>query len=121
MDTMWFYLILVIHFSSFFILSCAKTPPKLDDFTPKRLQNVGTKFRIFCSLNEGTSPFQFVWTRNGRLLSISDSRYQIETTLDNSVLTIPSLSLDDTDSNFTCSVRNEVGSDFKSTILIVKG
>ena len=113
-----------IYICAFFIfctLVDANIPPKLDDFVPKRSQSLGTKFGLFCSLFEGSKPIQFEWLRNGRQLLPSDSRYRIETTIDNSVLTIPSLIISDTLSNFTCSVRNNVGSDSKYTILTVKG
>lgn len=116
--TMWFIFIFVLLICD---IALADKPPKLEEFIPKRSQELDTKLSIFCSVQQGTKPYKFEWYRNGQILSTSDSRYRIETSIDNSVLTIPNLSILDSSSNFSCSVRNHVGHDTKSTILIVKG
>ena len=120
MDTMW-----TVYICAYFVFSTlvgANLPPKLEDFMPKRSQELGTKFSIFCSLQQGTKPFQFEWYKNGQILSSSDTHdYRIDTTSDQSVLIISSLTKSWSSTNFTCSVRNHVGHDTKSTILNVKG
>ena len=116
--TMWFIFVFVLLICE---IANADKPPKLEEFNSKRSQELDTKLSILCSVQQGTKPFNFAWHRNGQILSTSNSRYRIETNIDNSLLTIPNLSILDSSSNFSCTVRNHVGQDTKSTILIVKG
>lgn len=119
MDTMW-----TVYICAYFVFNTlvgANIPPKLEDFMPKRSQELGTKFRILCSLQQGIKPFQFEWYKNGQILSSNTDEYRIDTTSDQSVLIIPSLTTSRSSTNFTCLVRNHVGHDTKSTILTVKG
>lgn len=107
---------------SILYLAEANKSPKLEEFKPKRFLNVGSKFAIFCSPHEGSKPFRFEWHKNGHLLSPSSSArsYHIDTSEDDSRLVIESLSPLDS-ANYSCSVRNDHGSDTQFTVLAVKG
>lgn len=97
------------------------SPPKLEEFKPKRYQNIKTKFSLFCFTNEGTKPIQFEWRKNGHhVQNNSNSLLRIETSEDRSVLLIEQLSLFDS-GNYSCQVRNDFGHDSQFTLLTVKG
>ena len=81
-------------------------------------QNVNKKFFIFCYLQQGSKPLTFEWFKDGRLLS--SSRYLIDTSDDVSGLTIERVNTADA-GNYSCSVRNRLGSDSQHTFLLVKG
>lgn len=98
----------------------ANFSPKLDDFKPKRSQNIGSKFTILCNLLEGTKPFQFEWHKNNKIISNANENIGLENFDDKSLLVIDKLSSDDS-GRYTCIVRNKYGSDSQSTELIVKG
>ena len=112
----------IFVFFSIFISVISKSPPKLVELVPRRSQNVGTKLNLFCSVHEGHSPFQFEWFKNDQPILVDSyvHKYQIDTSEDNSLLTI--VNLNDQDSaNYSCMVRNDFGFDSQTTILIVKG
>ena len=107
----------------FFLFDCslAIVAPKLDEFKPKRLQNLGSKFSIYCSLQEGSKPFQFEWQKNNHVLTNSNNnQIRLENSEDSSVLIIDKLLATDS-GRYTCTVRNSIGSDFQFTELTVKG
>lgn len=112
---MWF-LIECLLFAS---VAYASLVPKLDKFYP-RDQNVGSTFKIFCSPQEGSKPFQFEWRKNGQLLSSSGVTYKIEHSIDDSLFVINQLQTLDS-GNYSCTVRNQYGSDTQTTVLTVKG
>lgn len=82
------------------------------------MATVGKRFKQFCYLDdEATSgPYRFEWAKNSGPLPLS----LIESSQDFSVLTIGSLAATDS-GNYSCSVRNELGTDVQFTTLIVKG
>ena len=95
--------------------------PKLDDFMPKKSQNLGSKFTQICSLQEGAKPVRFEWYRNDKLISSSDAHHHIETSVDNSILVIDKLSANDSGFKISCSASNAAGRDTRSTVIIVRG
>src|SRR5690625_794319 len=93
--------------------------PKLVPFLPKVSLKLGSKFRILCQA-EQESIYHFSRSKNGHLLS-SNAKYRIESSPDQSQLTIVSIELEDS-ANFSCSARNEQGlEDTQFTQLEVKG
>ena len=97
--------------------------PRIEEIIQKRLQNVGTKFTILCSLQEGARPVLFEWYKNGHLLLTPTSNFnshRIATSEDESHFIIEKLSESDS-ANYSCSVRNKFGSDTQFTVLTVKG
>ena len=97
--------------------------PKLEEFKSTRSLNVGSKFSMFCSPHEGTKPFRFEWFKNGHylpVLSVTDSKYRIETSEGESLFIIEKLIQTDS-GNYSCSVKSNFGSDSQFTVLTVKG
>lgn len=83
-------------------------------------QNVGNKFRLVCSIQNGMEPFQFEWFRNGLKLMERTSNIHLEFGDDFSNLIITKLSELDS-GNYTCRVQNNYGSDQLSVRLNVEG
>jgi len=82
-------------------------------------QNIDTKFKVFCSVQTGSKPFLFEWLKNGHILPFG-ANYQVESSEDDSLLTIFKLSPNDS-GNYSCVAKNQFGSDSQSTLLSVKG
>ena len=98
---------------------CFKAP-KLAHI-PSRDQNEGSLFSIMCSLQEGSPPFFFEWSKNGRAIKSSpEVNYKIEISDSFSLLSIKKLIRNDS-ANYTCTVKNTVGSDAQHFLLTVKG
>jgi hypothetical protein len=95
--------------------------PKLLALSQQNTVSEGVLFRSYCSIQSGTKPLFFQWSKNGQILSNSpQTRYKIENFEDHSFLKI--LSVIRTDSgNYSCIARNAFGTDSQSTMLLVKG
>ena len=97
-----------------------KSVPKLVTLH-SRQQTEGSYFDIYCSIQEGSLPVFFEWTKNGhKLKSTSDTNYKIEISQRLSTLTIESITRSDA-ANYTCGVNNAYGSDYQSMVLSIKG
>lgn len=95
--------------------------PRLDRFIEQKTQNQGTTLKLFCSIQEGTKPLHFEWTKNGKSLAFSlPKNYRIETNEDDSLLIIEQLISEDS-GNYSCRVWNDFGEDIQYSQLIVKG
>lgn len=101
-------------------LSSATVLPRLSENVPRRSQNVGTKLKLFCSIQEGTKPLEFEWRKNGKSLFSDNDKYRIVTDEEVSEMTIATLDRSDS-ANYSCTVRNKFGFDTQSTTLAVKG
>ena len=117
----------IFYFCGLFLVLISLIPnssqsvhPKLNEFNPKRSQKIGTKLLIVCSPQEGTKPFHFEWHKNGHLLKGSELNHKIETNQDESWFTISNLKQTDS-ANYSCSVRNQFGTDSQFTVFTVKG
>ena len=117
--TMYITYIILLFF--LFDYSLGNIPPKLEELKPKRFQNLGSKFTIGCSPQEGSKPFQFEWQKDNHVLTNSNNnQIRLESFEDSSVLIIDKLLPTDS-GRYTCTVRNSIGSDFQFTELTVKG
>lgn len=92
--------------------------PKLFPFNPKSSLKLGAKFRILCQTEE-EADYRFTWHKNGHPL-LSNAKYRIESSQDQSQLTIAPIDLDDS-ANFSCTVSDGNLKDTQATQLEVKG
>ncbi len=95
--------------------------PKLLALLPQNTVSEGFSFRLYCSIQTGTKPLFFQWSKNGLILNNSpQTNYKIENSEDQSIFKIMNVIRADS-GNYSCSVRNAFGTDSQSAILIVKG
>ena len=74
-----------------------------------------------CSTQEGSPPFFFDWAKNAKTIKSSpDFNFKIENFETFSTLSIKKLERFDS-ANYTCTVKNTVGSDTQHFLLNVKG
>jgi len=84
-------------------------------------QKIGSKFSMFCNLEEGSLPVFFEWSKNGQTLKGSpDVNYKIDNFESHSTLTIRNIDMKDV-ANYTCFVSNQFGSNSRSTLLSING
>ena len=101
--------------------------PKLVDVKDRLSQNVGTKLKIHCNIQQGSKPMTFEWYKNtsridllNMMMTENNRGMKIVHSEDESLLTI--FTLNRTHSgNYSCHVRNRYGSDTQFTVLTVKG
>ena len=111
-------LLIIVCFRISFTL---QSVPKLSENLPRRSQNIGTRFKVSCFVEDGQKPFRFEWRKNDQIIrSDFDQKYQIDSEDDSSRLTIIDLNINDS-ANYSCTVRNDFGFDSQLTNLIVKG
>ena len=104
-------------------LSCSSkvSQPKLIQLVNQRTQDEGANFQILCSVEKGSEPFFFEWSKNGQTLRPSpDVKYRIENSKISSTLTIENVARSDA-GNYSCLVKNGVGSDSQNIVLKIKG
>lgn len=119
------YILVIISISVTFSVASS---PKLAPFISHRSANVGSRFKIFCQVEEGTREgLIFQWTKNGKKVQSNlndDHRQIIETSKDESTLTIDHLQPSD-GGNYSCLVKMSTStstiSDHQTTLLTVKG
>ena len=76
---------------------------------------------MHCSIEEGSEPFFFEWAKNGQAIRPGPSvKYRINNQELSSGLTIERVNRSDA-GNYSCLVKNGVGSDSKNVMLSVKG
>ncbi len=84
-------------------------------------QTEGTKFRQFCSIQKGSGPLFFQWTKNEQILSSKpEVNYKIETSDEHSIIIISNVRRSDA-GNYSCIVRNAFGTDSQTVSLNVRG
>ncbi|UXI21378.1 atrial natriuretic peptide receptor 1-like [Sarcoptes scabiei] len=98
--------------------------PKLTSIVPRYLKNIGSKFRLVCSTEQGSKPIQFEWFHNDHRITGTNksngSNRQIEISDDDTLLFIEQLHPQDS-GNYSCRASNRYGFDRQSTTLSVKG
>ena len=86
-----------------------------------RIRSEGSNIPILCSVEEGSEPFFFEWSKNGQSIRPGpDVKYRIDNLKLSSTLTIEKIARSDA-GNYSCVVKNAVGSDSQSVQLNVKG
>ena len=95
---------------------------KLVDHFPKKSQNIATKLKIHCELEQGNKPVQFEWHKNGIPLPSSGNGYRIESSEEDSLLVVDKVTISDSGASFTCYAKNHAGEkDSQTTTITVKG
>ena len=78
-------------------------------------------FSVTCSAIEGSQPFFFEWFKNGNAIKAGpDNKYKIDNSKIFTTLYVEKIDKSDS-GNYTCLVRNELGSDSQNLLLKVKG
>jgi hypothetical protein len=86
-----------------------------------RNQTEGSYFQLLCTVQEGSLPLFFEWSKNGHSVKANpDVNYKIDNFDRSSTFTIAKIDRKDA-ANYTCVVRNAFGSDSQSVLLTVKG
>lgn len=98
----------------------AGVSPKLIKIYEKQAQNAGSKFVLFCSVQEGAQPLQFEWNKDGHRIQTIEGVQEVKTFDDHSQLSIHQLAGGDS-GTYTCVVGNQFGEDRQSTQLKVEG
>ncbi|KAH7966798.1 hypothetical protein HPB49_019604 [Dermacentor silvarum] len=94
-------------------------PPKIQPFTfPTNLLGA-RKVIVYCAVLEGSEPFAFVWTKDGRELANGGRLHIKQLSETGSSLTIATVGAEDI-GNYTCTVSNVAGSDSATSQLLVK-
>ena len=97
------------------------TAPVLSKFVNQQNQDQNSNFNTLCSVSKGTEPLTFDWYKNGKLIVPGgDKRYKIEKSKLFSTFGIERVIRSDS-GNYTCLVKNSVGSDSHNVLLVVKG
>ncbi len=95
--------------------------PKLGPYLSHKNQSEGSHFQLFCTVEEGSLPLFFEWSKNGQSLKANpEVNYKIENFEKFSTFTIPKIDRKDA-GNYTCIVRNAFGTDSQNVLLTVKG
>ncbi len=95
--------------------------PKLGPYLSHKNQSEGSHFQLFCTVEEGSLPLFFEWSKNGQSLKANpDVNYKIDNFEKYSTLIIAKIDRKDS-GNYTCIVRNAFGSDSQNVLLTVKG
>ena len=97
-------------------LRCVTDDPVVQPFSFAKNLKVGQKTSILC-LASGTEPFQFIWTKNG--LAISSAHINIQGSDVSTTLTLKPIKEED-GGEYTCLVKNPVGSASHSAILSIE-
>ncbi|CAG2107019.1 unnamed protein product [Medioppia subpectinata] len=93
--------------------------PKLSSGLSHKNQSIGSNFQMICTLEEGSYPVFFEWSKNGQTIKSSpDVNYKIDNFEMHSTFTIKSIDMSDV-GNYTCVVSNEFGSNSRSTLLSI--
>ena len=95
--------------------------PKLTPILNSKSQSIGSTFNIFCGVDQGSLPLSFEWSKNGQIIKSGyNLNYKIENSKKFSNLIIDEIVRSDS-GNYSCAVRNSVGSDSQSVVLSVIG
>ncbi|RWR99117.1 hemicentin-1-like protein, partial [Dinothrombium tinctorium] len=81
----------------------------------------GSDIRLFCGVEKGSQPLYFEWKKDEIPLTISSypNNFKISDKTDLSSLHINNVKIEN-EGNYTCSVKNDVGSDSVTVLLTVK-
>ena len=76
---------------------------------------------MFCSVEQGSQPLFFQWTKNGNFIPKQSNELEILSIGDmQSILNIKKVTSNDS-GNYTCEVKNAFGEDTFTSQLVVRG
>ncbi|KAH7976677.1 hypothetical protein HPB52_018022 [Rhipicephalus sanguineus] len=94
--------------------------PRIQPLAFPEIVNLGEEVTVTCAAAFGRKPFQFAWTKDGKPMVNSETKYW-RVIVDNiAVMTIEKVGAEDV-GNYTCTVSNDFGSDSATARLIVDG
>ncbi|KAK8768675.1 hypothetical protein V5799_014860 [Amblyomma americanum] len=94
------------------------TPPKIRPFSLSKVASKGEKISILCFVSEGTQPFSFSWSKEGKDLQTTEN-VKVKTESDFSLMIIDAVD-EKSAGNYTCIVKNIFGFDTHSAYLDVE-
>ncbi|KAH6928692.1 hypothetical protein HPB50_018635 [Hyalomma asiaticum] len=95
-----------------------RAPPKIKPFSFAKVASKGEKISILCLVTEGTPPFSFSWSKDGKEVQTTES-VKVRTESDYSLTIISSID-ERSAGNYTCIVKNIFGFDTHSAYLDVE-
>ncbi|XP_075552701.1 cell adhesion molecule Dscam1-like isoform X2 [Dermacentor variabilis] len=98
--------------------SDCSTPPTIKPFSFARVASKGEKMSILCFVSEGTPPFSFSWSKDGKEVQTTEN-VKVKTESDYSLTIISSID-ERSAGNYTCIVKNIFGFDTHSAYLDVE-
>lgn len=93
-------------------------PPTIKPFSFARVASKGEKMSILCFVSEGTPPFSFSWSKDGKEVQTTEN-VKVKTESDYSLTIISSID-ERSAGNYTCIVKNIFGFDTHSAYLDVE-
>ncbi|KAL3180809.1 hypothetical protein MRX96_037231 [Rhipicephalus microplus] len=98
--------------------SDCSTPPTIKPFSFAKVASKGDKISIICLVTEGTPPFSFSWSKDGKEIQTTEN-VKVKTESDYSLTIISSID-ERSAGNYTCIVKNIFGFDTHSAYLDVE-
>src|SRR5690625_561812 len=111
-----FLSIFILHY----VFVSANVSPRIAEIISKYYLSIDTKLKVVCQTLEGSKPIQYEWHKNGKILNNFGHSGRIETSEDDSLLVIEKASLLNS-GNYSCTARNDFGTDTRHTEIVVKG
>ncbi|GFU50491.1 titin [Nephila pilipes] len=93
--------------------------PIIEKFQFKENVKEGDFVSVLCIVKTGTQPINFIWHKNGNEFKASNHDVSIENSPISSILVLNSVT-SDSNGNYTCTAKNNYGTDHHSTSLKVK-
>lgn len=97
------------------VSSEGSVPPRIATLVVPKT-SAGEEAVLFCSLDSGTRPINFIWTKDGQEVT----SYLVNSLQTSSNLVIPVVKPDDR-GQYTCKAKSAVGEDEKSAYLVITG
>ncbi|KAK8779361.1 hypothetical protein V5799_019294, partial [Amblyomma americanum] len=105
-------------FDSYTTVLEVESPPKIRPFSLSKVASKGEKISILCFVSEGTQPFSFSWSKEGKDLQTTEN-VKVKTESDFSLMIIDAVD-EKSAGNYTCIVKNIFGFDTHSAYLDVE-
>ncbi|XP_023225212.1 hemicentin-1-like [Centruroides sculpturatus] len=100
------------------LVYCSKDEPRIQPFSFPNEVILGQKASVACTAVAGSPPLEFVWQKNGREINPS-SKVIIRSLGEVSVIILEAVSVSDV-GNYTCLLKNVIGTDSYTASLFVK-